>query len=250
MGRMLALLYALAAYGIFFVTFVWFVLFVGDIREVMGYAVPTTVDAARLSASTGTAVMIDVALVALFGIHHSVAARMGFKDKLTRTLPKSVERSTYVLVASALLAALMWYWHPINQAVWTTGGTVAAALWIFFWLGWVILFTSTWLLNHFELFGLQQASYHGNPNGPPAMEMRTPLYYRFVRHPIYLGFFMALWAAPQMSMGRLVLAGAMTVYILIGIRYEEKDLVAHFGEKYADYKRRVAPLIPGIGKSR
>ena len=250
MGRMLAMLYALIAYGVFFATFLWFVFFVGDIREVMGLTVPTTVDAARFAAPMGVAILVDVGLVFLFGAHHSAAARIGFKDKLTKSVPKSVERATYVLVASLLLAALMWFWHPIDIPVWSVGGTGAMILWGLFALGWFILFTSTWLLNHFELFGLQQAAYHGHADGPPAMEMRTPGYYRLVRHPIYLGFFIAMWATPEMSVGHLVMATAMTVYILIGIRYEERDLVAHFGEDYADYQRKVGPLIPGIGKSR
>lgn len=250
MSKALALMYALFAYLVFFLTFLWFVAFVGDIRSAFGIAVPTTVDAARLSAAPGLSIIINLGLVALFGVHHSVAARIGFKAKLTRTLPKSVERSTYVLVASVLLAGLMWFWHPVDHPVWVINGVFGPLLWGLFALGWFILFTSTWLLNHFELFGLQQAAYHGKPEGPPAMQMRTPLYYRLVRHPIYLGFFIALWATPEMSVGHLVLAASMTVYILIGIRYEEQDLVAHFGEDYADYQKKVGPLLPGIGKSR
>lgn len=255
MGKALAMVYALLAYLFFFVTFLWFVAFVGDLRmEVLGFSAPTTVDAARMSAPMGTAILVDLALIALFGLHHTVAARIGFKDKLTRTVPKSVERSTYVLVASALLCILMWFWHPIDRPVWVINGIfdgmLNTAIWIAFWIGWLILFTSTWLLNHFELFGLQQAAHHGNPDGQPPMEMRTPLYYRFVRHPLYLGFLIALWATPEMSVGHLVLSGALTIYILIGIRYEERDLVAHFGTQYADYQKKVGPLLPGIGKSR
>ena len=254
MGKALALVYALCAYLVFFLTFLWFVAFVGDIRAVYGIAVPTTVDAARMSAPAATAILIDLGLVALFGLHHSVAARIGFKEKLTRSVPKSVERATYVLVASILLAVLMWFWHPIDAPVWIINGVfdglLNTAIWVLFWIGWVILFTSTWLLNHFELFGLQQAAYHGNPDGPPALSMKTPGYYRFVRHPIYLGFFIALWATPEMSVGHLVLAASMTVYILVGIRYEERDLVAHFGEDYSEYQKKVGPLLPGIGKNR
>ena len=250
MGKFLALVYALSAYLVFFLTFLWFVVFVGDIRQVFGFAVPTTVDAARFSASTGMAVIVNVGLVALFGLHHSVAARIGFKDKLPNSVPKSVERATYVLVASLLLAALMWFWHPIDVTIWSVGGIGATILWVLFFTGWFILFTSTWLLNHFELFGLQQAAYHGAPEGSPPMEMKTPGYYRLVRHPIYLGFFIALWATPEMSVGHLVLALSMTAYIFIGIRYEERDLVAHFGDDYAEYQKKVGPLIPGLGKSR
>ncbi|WP_265587306.1 methyltransferase family protein [Sphingomicrobium arenosum] len=251
MGRMLALLYALAAYGVFFIVFLWFVAFVGDIREVMGFAIPTTVDAARFSAVPAMAAIVDIGLVALFGIHHSVAARLGFKEKLTRSVPKSVERSTYVLLASLLLAALMWWWHPIPASLWDlTGSALEVPVWVLFAIGWFILFTATWLLNHFELFGLQQAFHHGNPAGVPPQQMRTPGWYRLVRHPIYLGFFVALWSAVEMSAGHLVLSAAMTVYILIGIRYEERDLVDHFGEDYADYQRKVGPLLPGLGKTR
>lgn len=250
MGKALALMYALVAYLIFFVVFLWFVTFVGDIRQVFGFTVPTTVDAARMQAETAPSVIADLLLIALFGAHHSVAARLGFKDALTRTVPKSVERATYVLVASLLLAALMWYWYPIDKAVWTITGGAATVLWVLFFTGWFILFTSTWLLNHFELFGLQQAMHHGTPEGPPPMKMRTPGYYRLVRHPIYLGFFIALWSAPQMTIGHMLLSVALTAYIYIGIHYEERDLVSHYGEDYADYRRKVGPLIPGIGKAR
>ncbi|WP_265569705.1 methanethiol S-methyltransferase [Sphingomicrobium nitratireducens] len=248
MTRALALIYALAAYLAFFLVFLWFVAFVGDIREVAGISPPTTVDLAPSSASMGMAILINVALVAVFGIHHSVAARMGFKDKLTRTVPKSVERSTYVLVASLILAAVMYFWHPIDITVWSIGGIGATILWALFAIGWVVLFTSTWLLNHFELFGLQQAWHHGDPDGPPVQKMRTPLFYRLVRHPLYLGFFIALWATPEMSVGHLVLSASLTAYILIGIHYEEKDLVAHFGAQYEDYRRKVGSLIPGLGR--
>ncbi|MCM8557926.1 methyltransferase family protein [Sphingomicrobium sediminis] len=250
MARTLALLYALVAYSVFFATFLWFVAFVGDIREVMGLAVPATVDMAPNSAAPMMAAIINIGLVALFGVHHSVAARIGFKDKLTQSLPKSVERSTYVLVASILLAVLMHFWHPIEGSVWDlTGTALETPIWVLFAIGWFILFTATWLLNHFELFGLQQAWMHGRGDIPP-MSMKTPGWYKLVRHPIYTGFFIAMWAAVEMSYGHLVLAGAVTVYILIGVNYEERDLVAHFGEDYADYRRKVGAILPGLGKAR
>lgn len=249
MTRLLAMLYALVAYGAFFLVFLWFVAFVGNLPPVMGIAAPTTVDAANTASSTGTAIFANLILIAIFGAHHSIAARIGFKDSLTRTLPKSVERSTYVLVASLILAALMYYWQSIPTVIWDVSGSMlGTVLWALFALGWFILFTSTWLLNHFELFGLQQAWHHGDPNGPPAMSMKTPLYYKLVRHPIYTGFFIALWAAPVMSVGHLILSAGLTVYILIGISYEEKDLVTHFGDQYRDYRTKVGSLLPGIGK--
>ena len=249
MTRMFAMLYALVAYSVFFAVFLWFVAFVGNIGPVMGFSFPTTIDNAPNEAAPMMAILINLGLVALFGIHHSAAARIPFKAKFAEMLPKSVERSTYVLVASILLAVLMHFWHPITSTVWDVRGTFAEPiLWVLFGLGWFILFTSTWLLNHFELFGLQQAYFHGRGDAPP-MQMRTPLYYKLVRHPIYTGFFIAMWAAPHMTLGHLTLAAGMTVYILIGIRYEEKDLVAHFGDEYSDYRTKVAPLLPGIGKA-
>ncbi len=249
MSRAIALSYALVAYFAFFIVFLWFVAFVGDIRAIGDLvSVPTTVDAARLSASAGTAAIIDVGLVALFGLHHSIAARTGFKDSLTKSVPRSVERSTYVLVASLLLAALMWFWHPIDQVIWSVGGALATSIWVLFGLGWVILFTATWLLDHFELFGLRQAWRHNHADGPAAMEMRTPFLYKMVRHPIYLGFFIALWATPEMTLGHLVLAAAMTLYIFIGIHYEERDLVANFGPDYETYRQKVGALIPWVGR--
>lgn len=249
MNRTFALAYALVAYLAFFLVFLWFVAFVGDIRSVGNLVtVPTTVDQARLVLPPATAAILDIALIALFGFHHSAAARMGFKERLTRSVPKSVERATYVLVASVILAALMWFWAPIPATVWDiSGGALSPLLWGLFAIGWVILFTSTLLLNHFELFGLQQAWNHGAADPPPQM-FRTPLFYKLVRHPLYLGFVIALWATPQMTVGHLLLAAGLTIYIFVGIHYEERDLVGHYGAQYEDYRRKVGTIIPGIGR--
>lgn len=249
MARSLAMLFSLVAYLAFFVTFLWFIAFVGDIRGVAGISPPTTVDSANGTSAPAVAAIANLALIALFGIHHSVAARSGFKDRLKAVVPRSVERSIYVLVATALLAALMWFWQPIPITLWDLrGGVAEAPLWAIFALGWGILLLATFLLNHFELFGLQQAWQHGRPEGVAPAEMRTPLLYKLVRHPLYLGFVIALWATPHLTVGHLLLAGGLTAYILIGIHFEEKDLVSHFGDSYRDYRGRVGSLIPFVGR--
>ena len=144
----------------------------------------------------------------------------------------------------------MWFWQPIHVTIWDVrGGAAAMPIWAVFAVGWMTLFLATFLLNHFELFGLQQAWQHGRPEGVAPTEMRTPLLYKMVRHPLYLGFVIALWATPHLTVGHLILAGGLTAYILIGIHYEEKDLVAHFGDSYRDYRRRVGALVPFLGRS-
>ncbi len=246
MQRILALGYALVAYLVFFASFLWLVAFLADFA-----LAPTTVDNAVNGAPLAEAVAIDLALIALFGLQHSVMARPGFKRAWTRMVPASVERSTYVLAASIVLAALLWFWHPIDGTVWDLRGSAAEpVLWTVFAVGWVVLFISTWLINHFELFGLQQAWFHGRETDRPASQLRQPLFYRFVRHPIYLGFIIAFWATPLMTYGHLLFALGMLFYILIGIAHEERDLVTHFGGDYEEYRAKVGMLLPGIGRRR
>jgi protein-S-isoprenylcysteine O-methyltransferase Ste14 len=241
--RALYLLYAAVAYAIFFATFLYLIAFVGNLSPV-----PVTVDFARV-ASPGKAALIDTALIALFGIQHSVMARPGFKASWTRIVPAPIERSTYVLFASVALILLMAFWHQLTAPVWTiTHGVGAAILWVLFASGWAIVLTSTFLINHFELFGLQQAWFALRERAAAAPVLRQPFFYKFVRHPLYSGFFIAFWATPVMTMGHLLLAVGMSIYMLIAIRYEERDLIDIFGEAYVGYRKRVGMLIPRVGR--
>ncbi len=246
MQRILALGYALVAYLIFFATFLWLIAFLADFAFF-----PTTVDNAVNGQPLLQAVLVDVALLAVFGLQHSVMARPAFKAAWTRLVPRSVERSTYVLAAAVALALLLGYWHRIDGVIWDLRGTAAEPiLWAIFGVGWAVLLVSTFLINHFELFGLQQAWLHGRPRDETPPKLREPLFYRYVRHPLYLGFTIGFWATPYMTASHLLFVIGMQVYILIGIAHEERDLVAYFGPDYENYRTRVGMLIPGIGRRR
>jgi protein-S-isoprenylcysteine O-methyltransferase Ste14 len=241
MGRMTILLFSVVAYAIFFATFLYLIAFVGDIA-----GVPRTVDSGP-SADVGVAAAIDLALIALFGLQHSVMARPGFKAAWTRIVPPAAERSVYVLLTSAVLILLFWQWRPIDLIVWRIEHPLAAALmWGLFALGFGLVLVSTFLLSHFELFGLKQAWFNLRGATPPSAPLSQPLFYKLVRHPLYVGFLIAFWATPEMTGGHLLFALGMTAYILVAIRYEERDLVAHFGESYVDYRRRVGMLVPRL----
>ena len=243
MIRALYLLYAGLAYAIFFATFLYLIAFVGNIS-----LVPATIDVGR-AASPATAAMINLALIALFGIQHSVMARSGFKAGWTRIVPAPIERSTYVLFSSLALIILMLFWHPLSVPVWTVENAIGAGLlWALFAIGWLVVLTSTCLINHFELFGLQQAWFALRDKAAAPPVLRQPFFYKFVRHPLYSGFFIAFWATPVMSVGHLLFAAGMSIYMLIAIRLEERDLVATFGSGYIDYQRKVGMLVPGLGK--
>lgn len=247
MARTLYLLFAIAAYALFFATFLYLIGFVGNFPWM-----PATVDRGGDSGSLALAAIVDLALIALFGLQHSVMARSGFKRAWTRIVPKPLERSVYVVAASLALILLFAMWRPIPAMVWSVDNDAAAAiLWGLFGLGWLVVLVSTFLINHFELFGLAQAWGHARgagEAGPPVL--RTPLFYRHVRHPLYSGFFLAFWATPQMSAGHLLLAVGVSVYMLIGIFYEERDLVSTFGEDYRAYRERTGMLAPRFGRKR
>jgi protein-S-isoprenylcysteine O-methyltransferase Ste14 len=245
MSRAATLLFAILAYAIFFATFLYLVCFVGDLPFV-----PQTVDRAPPAAAT-IAAITDLALIALFGVQHSVMARQGFKKWWTRVVPPPAERSVYVLMASAVLIVLMTFWRPIPAVVWNVANPLAAnAIWALFWVGWGMVLLSTFLINHFELFGLQQAWLNMQGRAAEPHKFHQPLLYKWVRHPLYLGFFLAFWAAPQMTVGHLLLAAGVSVYMLIAIRYEERDLVGYFGKDYEDYRERVGMLIPRFRRRR
>ncbi|MBV9882146.1 MAG: isoprenylcysteine carboxylmethyltransferase family protein [Sphingomonadaceae bacterium] len=242
MARAIYLLFGFAAYLIFFATFLVLIGFVADYP-----GLPWTVDLGP-AASMPVAIAIDLALIALFGVQHSVMARPAFKAAWTRIVPEAIERSLYVLLASLCLILLYLFWRPLPAVLWSVANPAGAyILWALFGLGWLIVLVSTFLLNHFELFGLQQVWSHGSEEGMPAPEFRTPLFYKHVRHPLYSGFVLAFWATPLMTVGHALLAAGMTVYILIAIVHEERDLVGLFGQEYRDYRQRAGMLIPKFG---
>lgn len=243
MKRVLALAYGVAAYLFFLGTFVYAIGFVGNIGVSKG------IDAGPIS-SLPVTLAIDALLLAVFAVQHSVMARQGFKKVWTRIVPHTVERSTYVSAATLALALLLWQWRPLPGVVWDVRGTTAGTiLMVLFAIGWVVLLISTGLVNHFELFGLAQVWAYFRGRELPHPTFRTPGLYRVVRHPIYFGFVIGFWSAPVMTTGHLMFAIATTAYILVGIFFEERDLVVAYGQAYRDYRRRVPMLIPFFKRS-
>ena len=238
-GRAAALIYGLASYFIFSLSFGYAPAFIGN------FLVPKSID---VGPDTGPAqaVLINVILLGAFAIPHSVMARPAFKRWWTRIIPASCERSTYVLISSALLILIFWQWRPITTTIWRVEGWAAAMLTAIFWMGWLIALLSTFQIDHFELFGLRQVfdALRGAANRVQAL--KTPLLYRLVRHPLMLGLLLAFWATPHMTAGHLLFAVMNTVYILVGVRLEERDLVAAFGATYERYRRRVPMLMPRL----
>ena len=243
MNRFFSLVYGVLMYAVFLATFAYAICFVGDI------VVPKTIDSGAESPLL-VAVAINALLLAAFAIQHSVMARQGFKRAWTQVVPKQLERSTYVLAASLVLILLLWQWRPIPQTVWELHGAAATVLSVTFWLGWAILFASTCLINHFELFGLKQVWTYFRRIEHTEPKFRTPSLYKVVRHPLYLGFVIGFWSAPKMSLGHLIFAIATTGYILLGIYFEERDLIKAHGEMYRSYRERVPMLLPFFKASK
>jgi protein-S-isoprenylcysteine O-methyltransferase Ste14 len=237
-SRFLAALYGLLCYLIFFATFVYAIAFVGNIR------VPRSVDVGP-EAPLLTAFVIDAILLSIFAIQHSVMARQWFKRAWTKIVPPVIERSTYVLFASSALILLFWQWRPITNTVWNlSSGILANVLWAGFALGWGIVLLSTFLISHFELFGLTQvlAYFSQTTHEPPAF--RTPFLYKAVRHPLYMGFIIAFWSTPHMLLGHLFFAFMCTAYMLVAIQFEERDMIKFHGERYVEYRRSVSMIVP------
>lgn len=238
MKRFLILLYGVVCYAVFFATFLYAIGFIGNLW------VPKAMDSAR-STGVGAAVLIDLGLLALFALQHSVMARPAFKRAWTRVIPESAERSTYTLLSSLALILLFWAWRPIGGVVWNVENeTARMALYALYAFGWALLLYTTFLLNHFDLFGLRQVwlQFRGRPY--THLPFKTPSLYRWVRHPLYVGWLTIFWATPTMTVTHLLFALMTTAYILIAIQLEERDLVAALPE-YADYRKRVPMLVPG-----
>jgi protein-S-isoprenylcysteine O-methyltransferase Ste14 len=234
---LLILIYAIASYAVFLISILYAIGFVGN------YLVPSSIDVGA-AASPGEAVVLDLLLLGLFAIQHSIMARPAFKQWWAGFCPPACERSTYVLLSSLILLLLFWQWRPIPTPLWQVDGVAGLLLTGVQWLGWAIVFASTFMIDHFELSGLRQpfSALHGT--APPDQSFRTPLLYKFVRHPLMLGLLLAFWAAPEMTAGHLLFAMMNTAYILIGLWFEERDLIAQFGNSYREYRRRVPMLLP------
>jgi protein-S-isoprenylcysteine O-methyltransferase Ste14 len=238
MGRIIAFFYGLASYLVFFGTILYAIGFVS------GLVVPKTIDTG-IAGSMVEAFIVNLLLMTLFAVQHSVMARKQFKQWWTQFVPKPVERSTYVLFASLALILLFWQWQPMPALVWQVSNPqIAGALVGISMIGWVLVFTSTFLINHFELFGLHQVVNNLAGRDMAAPRFKTPGLYKVVRHPIYLGFIIAIGVAPVMTVGHLLFAAVTTAYIFVGIFLEERDLVDLFGDEYRRYRERVGMMIP------
>jgi len=240
MRKLLAALYSVLVYVFFLAVFLYAIGFVENVL------VPKSID----SGSGGQIVislLIDAGLLVLFAIQHSIMARPWFKRVWTRIVPQEIERSTFVLFASLVLALVCWQWRPLPQTVWSVVDPIGSrVLLVVSWTGWALLLLSTFLISHFQLFGLSQGFARLIGQIPPEPAFVTPFLYRWLRHPIYAGFILAFWAAPHMSLGHLLFAVATTGYIFVGIWFEERDLIAHFGDRYRQYRATVGMLVPRI----
>jgi protein-S-isoprenylcysteine O-methyltransferase Ste14 len=242
--RILFFVYGVVAYVVFLVTFLYAVAFVG------GFAVPRTLDG-PLGTSLPRALLLDGALLTVFAVQHSVMARRWFKERWTQVIPWAIERSTYVLCASLALLLMFWQWQPIGIEIWTVRNpALAGAIWSLFAMGWMTVLIVTFLINHFDLFGLRQVFLPLIGKPYVKVSFRTPLPYRYVRHPLYLGFLLAFWMTPTMTAAHLVFAVATTAYILLAIQFEERDLIHEHGAAYREYRRSVPMLLPGARTSR
>lgn len=240
MRAFLSAIYSIVVYVLFLATFLYAIAFVE------GIFAPKTIDTG-VQGDILTALLVNTGLLGLFAVQHSVMARPAFKKMLTRIVPKEIERSTYVLAASGALAVLFWFWQPILQPVWAiTDPVVAMGFTALSWAGWAIVLISTFLISHFHLFGLTQGMTRLMGLKERSADFTTPMFYQWIRHPIYAGFIIAFWSVPVMTAGHLMFAIATTGYILIGIALEERDLVAEYGDRYRTYRKSVGMLVPKL----
>lgn len=239
MKKVLATLYGLLAYVVFLAAFLYAIGFVGD------FLVPKTINSGEVGDFT-TSLLINLALMSLFALQHSIMARPGFKKWWTRIVPAVIERSTYVLLSSLILFLLYWQWQPMPATIWEVEGeSLRTVLLALFALGWLIVLLSTFMISHFDLFGLKQVYIYLRQIEPRHMEFKTTMFYSFVRHPIMLGFIIAFWAEPHMTTGHLLFTITTTLYIFVAVHFlEEKDLLKMHGETYRKYQKDVPMLIP------
>ncbi|GAA5520098.1 hypothetical protein LQ318_00140 [Aliifodinibius salicampi] len=238
-GRILSFIYGVVDYIIFLGSFLYAIAFVGD------FWVPKTINAGSEAEIFWQGLLVNAGLLGLFAFQHSVMARDGFKKWWTKIIPKPIERSTYVLLSSLILILLFWQWRTMPEVIWSVeSGVWQVVLFGFFGLGWGLVFLSTFMINHFDLFGLRQVYLHLKGKEITPIEFKEPGFYKYVRHPLMLGFIIAFWATPYMTLGHLVFSIATTGYIFVGIWFEERDLIRYHGEKYKEYRERVRMLIP------
>lgn len=243
-GRVATFVYGVLCYLVFFGTFLYAIGFIGDVM------VPKSIDSGR-TGPLGEALLINAALLTLFAVQHSTMARPWFKRMWTRIIPKQIERSTYVLLSSLLLILLFWMWQPIGGVIWKVEQpALRAVLYGIFALGFLLVLISTFLINHFDLFGLRQVYLYLRGKEYTQLRFGTPILYRHIRHPLYLGWLFAFWATPTMTIAHLVFAIATTAYIFMAIQFEERDLIDLYGDVYKRYKQNVPMIVPvRIGKS-
>lgn len=242
MKRIVVFAYGMVCYGVFFATLLYAIGFLGN------FGVPKSIDSGPTD-SLGMALVIDGALLALFALQHSIMARPWFKRAWTRIVPEPAERSTYVLVSSCALLFLFWQWRPIGGVIWRVGGVAEAVILGFYIAGLLVVLLSTFLINHFDLFGLRQVYLYMIGRRYERLEFRTPFFYRYVRHPLYVGWLLMFWSAPVMTLAHLFFAVMTTAYILVAIRFEEADLIAVHGEHYRQYRKQVPMIIPTLAAS-
>jgi protein-S-isoprenylcysteine O-methyltransferase Ste14 len=241
MMRLLFLVYGAVGYLLFLGVYAWLAAFVGNLL------VPWSIDAPPGRLPFGLALAVDVGLLALFGLQHSIMARPAFKRVWTSIVPEPIERATYVVASCAALAALMLLWQPLGGIIWDAPAGVARwLLWAAFATGWLAVPGVSLMINHFDLFGVRQVWLHfmGRPYTSP--DFHEPFAYAWVRHPLYIGWALAFWATPTMTLGHLLFAGVLTGYMIVASKIEERDLVHHYGEKYLDYRSRVPAFLPRL----
>jgi methanethiol S-methyltransferase len=239
LARLLILFYALVSYAVFLVSILYALGFIGN------YLVPKSIDVGA-RADLSEAIVVNLLLLGMFAIQHTTMARPAFKRWWAKIFPVACQRSTYVLLSSLILLLLFWQWRPIPTPLWHVEGDAALLVNAIYWLGWVLAFASTFMINHFDLFGLSQAFFAARGAKAADQSFKTPLLYKIVRHPLMLGFLLVFWATPAMTAGHLLFAIMTTAYILVGLQFEERDLIAEFGTTYQEYRRRVPMLLPRV----